>query len=79
MPPVANMASSFLMRGSVPPRPCASSSRVQFNLSSFCTFFNSMSHSLAVIFDLVGTLDDGPGDDTVRERFRNYPEREVRT
>jgi len=37
-----------------------------------------MNYSLDVILDLVGTLDDSPGDDTARERFRNYLEREIR-
>jgi hypothetical protein len=32
---------------------------------------------LDVILDLVGTLDDSPGDDTACERFRNYLEREI--
>lgn len=36
-----------------------------------------MNHCLDVILDLVGTLDDSPGDDTARERFRNFLEREV--
>jgi len=36
-----------------------------------------MNHSLDVILDLVGTLDDSPGDETARERFRNYLAREV--
>lgn len=36
-----------------------------------------MNHSLDVILDLVGKLDDSPGDDTARERFRNFLEREV--
>lgn len=37
-----------------------------------------MNHSLDVILDLVGTLDDSPGEDTVREQFRKYLEREVK-
>lgn len=36
-----------------------------------------MPHSLDVILDLVGTLDDSPGEDTARERFRKYLGREV--
>lgn len=36
-----------------------------------------MNQSLDVILDLVGTLDDSPGEDTVREQFRKYLEREV--
>ena len=36
-----------------------------------------MPYSLDVILDLVGTLDDSPGDDTAREQFRNYLTREV--
>jgi len=36
-----------------------------------------MNHSPDVILDLVGTLDDSPGDETARERFRNYLAREV--
>ncbi len=36
-----------------------------------------MNYSLDVILDLVGTLDDSPGEDTARERFRKYLGREV--
>lgn len=36
-----------------------------------------MPNSLDVILDLVGSLDDTPGEDTARERFRNYLTREV--
>jgi hypothetical protein len=36
-----------------------------------------MPSSLDVILDLVGTLDDTPGEDTARERFRNYMSREI--
>jgi hypothetical protein len=36
-----------------------------------------MSYSLDVILDLVGQLDDSPGEDTARERFRTFLDREV--
>lgn len=36
-----------------------------------------MPYSLDVILDLVGKLDDSPGDDTARERFRDFLGREV--
>ncbi|MFW6116495.1 MAG: EVE domain-containing protein, partial [bacterium] len=29
------------------------------------------------VLDLVGTLDDSPGEDTARERFRSYLKRKV--
>jgi len=36
-----------------------------------------MPSSLDVVLDLVGTLDDTPGEDTARERFRDYLTREI--
>ena len=33
--------------------------------------------SLPEVLDLVGDLDDGPGDNTARERFRRYLENDV--
>jgi len=36
-----------------------------------------MPYSLDVILDLVGRLDDSPGEDTARERFRTFLDREV--
>jgi len=37
-----------------------------------------MPDSLDVILNLVGKLDDSPGDETARERFRNYLQRKIR-
>jgi hypothetical protein len=36
-----------------------------------------MPSSLDVVLDLVGTLDDTPGEDTAQERFRSYLSREI--